>query len=109
MFGRFFFKRKNYKIFFYFSKICFADLVEELEEAMFMKSKYGNAVLMDKSGYVYRSNLKKESKIYWRCRSSEKFKCPARAVTDGFQVVSWTGIHSHQVPTTDPVSSKTPK
>ena len=55
---------------------------------MFMKSKYGNAVLMDKSGYVYRSNLKREAKIYWRCRNSEKFKCPARAVTDGFYVLS---------------------
>jgi hypothetical protein len=75
----------------------FADKVEE--EAMFMKSKYGNAVLMDKAGYVYRSNLKREAKIYWRCRNSEKFKCPARAVTDGFQVLSWTGPHSHPVPT----------
>ena len=66
---------------------------------MFMKSKYGNAVLMDKAGYAYRSNLKKETKIYWRCRNSEKFKCPARAVTDGFQVMSWTGLHSHSLPT----------
>ena len=66
---------------------------------MFMKSKYGNAVLMDKAGYAYRSNLKKETKIYWRCRNSEKFKCPARAVTDGFQVMSWTGLHSHPLST----------
>ena len=66
---------------------------------MFMKSKYGNAVLLDKAGYAYRSNLKKETKIYWRCRNSEKYKCPARAVTDGFQVMSWTGLHSHSLPT----------
>ena len=78
-------------------KIYFTDKVEE---AMFMKSKYGNAVLLDKAGYAYRSNLKKETKIYWRCRNSEKYKCPARAVTDGFQVMSWTGLHSHSLPTT---------
>ena len=72
---------------------------DKVEEAMFMKSKYGNAVLMDKAGYAYRSNLKKETKIYWRCRNSEKFKCPARAVTDGFQVMSWTGLHNHSLPT----------
>ena len=82
------------KIFFF--KIYFTDKVEE---AMFMKSKYGNAVLMDKAGYAYRSNLKKETKIYWRCLTSEKFKCPARAVTDGFQVMSWTGLHNHPFPT----------
>jgi len=72
-----------------------------LEEATFMKSKYGNAVLIDKAGYVYRSNLKKESKIYWRCRNYERFKCSARAVTDGFYVVSWNGEHSHVVPKKD--------
>ena len=66
-----------------------------------MKSKYGNAVLIDKAGYVYRSNLKKESKIYWRCRNYERFKCSARAVTDGFYVVSWSGEHAHVVPKKD--------
>ena len=66
-----------------------------------MKSKYGNAVLLDKAGYAYRSNLKKETKIYWRCRNYERFKCNARAVTDGFYVVSWNGEHSHVVPKKD--------
>jgi hypothetical protein len=60
-----------------------------------MKSKYGNAVLMDRAGYPYRSNLKKENKIYWRCRNSERFRCGARAVTDGFYVIAWTGTHTH--------------
>ena len=65
------------------------------EEAVFMRSKFGNAVLMDKLGYVYRSNLKKESHMYWRCRDYERFKCNAQAVTDGFYVMCWTGTHNH--------------
>ena len=73
-------------------------IADNLEEAIFMKSKYGNAVLTDKAGYMYRCNLKKESRIYWRCRNSEKFKCNARAVTDGFHVTSWTNGHTHHPP-----------
>ena len=72
-----------------------------LEEATFMKSKYGNALLVDKAGYVFRTNLKKESKIYWRCRNYERFKCAARAVTEGFYVISWTGEHCHERPQND--------
>ncbi len=77
-----------------------------------MKSKYGNAVLMDKSGYPYRSNLKKENKIYWRCRNSERFRCGARAVTDGFYVIAWTGTHTHAPEAVPPkllATSKTSK
>ena len=66
-----------------------------------MKSKYGNAVLVDKLGFIYRSNLKKDTKIYWKCRESEKFKCSARAITEGFYVMSWSGQHSHDVPKKD--------
>lgn len=60
-----------------------------------MRSKFGNAVLVDKAGYVYRSRQKKESKIYWSCRDEAKFKCNARAITDGFYIMSMSGEHHH--------------
>jgi len=60
-----------------------------------MKSKFGNALLVDKAGYAYRSSQKKDSKIYWRCRDSDKFKCGARAVTDGFYIMAFTNVHCH--------------
>ena len=80
--------------------LLFADCPADREEAVFMRSKFGNAVLMDKLGYVYRSNLKKESRMYWRCRDYERFKCNARAVTEGFYVTCWTGSHNHSCSTT---------
>ena len=82
--------------------LLFADCpaAADREEAVFMRSKFGNAVLMDKLGYVYRSNLKKESRMYWRCRDYERFKCNARAVTEGFYVTCWTGSHNHSCSTT---------
>ena len=87
----------GFHIVFYHSSISLVPDPEKKEEAVFMRSKFGNAVLMDKSGYAYRSNLKKETKIYWRCRDSERYKCCARAVTDGFYVINWTGSHNHSL------------
>ena len=92
---------KCFLFIFYFWSVFFCLLFADCraaadrEEAVFMRSKFGNAVLMDKLGYVYRSNLKKESRMYWRCRDYERFKCNARAVTDGFYVMCWTGTHNH--------------
>ena len=68
----------------------------EFEKAIFMPSKFGNEVLVDRSGFVYRCNLKREARTYWRCRDSERFNCSARAVTIGFDVISWTGSHNHE-------------
>lgn len=62
-----------------------------------MKSKFGNALLLDTEGYAYRSSNKAGSKTYWRCRSAERNKCKARAVTQGEFVVSWSGMHNHSV------------
>lgn len=68
------------------------------EVASFMKSKYGNDILVDRYGYTYRSNLKRNDKIYWKCGQSSKFECGARAITHGIVVINWSGFHNHTPP-----------
>lgn len=66
---------------------------------MFIESKFGNAVLVDKAGYKYRtSHSPGNNKTYWRCRNSDKYKCNARAVTQDHYVKSWSGAHNHPEP-----------
>jgi hypothetical protein len=83
-------------------------LPDQLEVGNFIKSKFGNALLLDKEGYVYKSNCKDKTgrKTYWICRDygNKNAKivdsCPARATTDGIYVKKWKGIHNHP-PTTE--------
>ena len=42
--------------------------------AKFVESKYGNPMLLDKGGHVYKSSVKRGRKIYWTCREKNK-KC----------------------------------
>jgi hypothetical protein len=77
-----------------------------LEVGTFIQSKFGNALLLDKEGHVYKTNCKDKigRKIYWICREYEKqsksgidkgLRCTARATTDGIHVKKWKGVHNH--------------
>ena len=66
---------------------------EDLEIGRFIESKFGNSLLMDKAGYTYRANRKRNSKIYWMCRENKirGLKCPAKAVTQGVYIIGSVG------------------
>lgn len=80
---------------------------DHLEVGRFIQSKFGNALLMDKAGYVYKTSCrdKQGRKIYWICREYEKkqidksLKCKARATTDGIHIRGWSNEHNHEPPT----------
>ena len=72
----------------------------------FIESKFGNSLLLDKEGHVYKTNCRDRigRKIYWICREYEKqgkagiepgSRCTARATTDGIYVKNWKGPHNH--------------
>ena len=71
---------------------------EDLEIGRFIESKFGNSLLMDKAGYIYRANRKRNSKIYWMCRENKirGLKCPAKAVTQGVYIIGLSEQHIHQ-------------
>ena len=56
-------------------------------------SKFENALLIDKTGYLYQKSdgNQAKTKIYWKCINNVKFKCRARANIEGFYI---TGSHS---------------
>ena len=69
-------------------------------------SQRGNAMLLDKFGYSYKTDRKnKTGKIYWICCECNKIndkkikmktkKYFARAITDGIYVKQWNGKHNH--------------
>jgi predicted RNA-binding protein YlxR (DUF448 family) len=77
-----------------------------LEQGKFILSQRGNAMLLDKFGYAYKTDRKnKTGKIYWICCECNKIndkkikietkKYFARAVTDGIYVKQWNGEHNH--------------
>ena len=70
---------------------------EEHEEVKFVMSKFGNALLVDKAGYMYYKThgSKITDKIYWICCDRKKFKCFGRATTEGFYIVNKASKHNH--------------
>ena len=60
-------------------------------------------MLLDRNGQVFTANggYKKGGTNWWRCRESMKRrksnleKCPAKATTDGMNVVTWRYDHNH--------------
>lgn len=79
--------------------ICFPDPLNtnEFEVGRFIESKYGNSLLLDSAGYVYRINRKRNRKIYWVCRETriKGFKCPAKATTNGIYITNLSEKHNH--------------
>ena len=71
---------------------------EGLEEASFIKSNKGNAMLLDGEGYKYTQNGSTINQIYWRCVYHPKKYggCPGKAVTRGFYIKQKTGEHLHK-------------
>lgn len=68
------------------------------DEAQFLTSRKGCPILVDTAGYFYNKakNSKTDaSKIFWQCQKIRTCKCPARATTDGFQIVRYLHEHSH--------------
>ena len=79
---------------------------DHLDMGKFIQSKFGNAILMDKAGFVYKTKSKIGKKIYWICRESDKkqidksSRCKARAITtDGIHIKTWKNEHNHEPPT----------
>ena len=66
--------------------------------AKFLKCKDGDSILYF-AGYVYKRNdttNDNRTKIAWQCRNkNEEKSCQASAVTDGFYVTDWKGVHIH--------------
>ena len=77
--------------------------VDKLEEAKFIESKFGKPMLLDRNGQVFTcaQGYKQGVKNWWTCREymrkkGKPKKCPAKATTDGMNVVSWRYEHNHQ-------------
>jgi len=69
--------------------------IHVVEEGRFLRSKFGNALLIDSRDFQYQVNRKMESRIYWKCTKVKKFRCKAKAVTEGFFIISKNGAHNH--------------
>ena len=72
--------------------------IDLAEEAQFTKSKFGRAMLLDSEGYTYTRQRCVNEKVYWRCiyHYPSRGKCPGRAKTEGFLIVSKSGGHIHK-------------
>lgn len=71
-----------------------------LGQGQFVKTKRGNAQLVDFKGFGY--NKTKISRldphrVFWICTKGRKNKCTARATTEGLNIIS-TGDHNHDPP-----------
>ena len=72
--------------------------VDKLEQA-----EFGKPMRLDRDGQVFTGGqgYKKGGKNWWRCcesmrrRQSNLEKCPAKATTDGMNVVTWRYEHNH--------------
>jgi len=67
--------------------------------AHFLRSSQGNPMLQDHEGYTYlrtsvRTGAKGET-AYWQCRSYNRMKCMAKAITLGDQIVKMSQLHNH--------------
>ena len=78
--------------------------VDKVEQANYIESKFGNPMLLDRNGQVFTANggyKKNGDKNWWRCREymrkrkSNQEKCPAKATTDGMNIVTWRFEHNH--------------
>ena len=77
--------------------------VDKLEQAKFIESKFGKLMLLDRNGQVFTcgQGYKQGGKNWWRCREymrkkgGNQEKCPAKATTDGMNVLSWRYEHNH--------------
>lgn len=65
------------------------------ESPQFIENKRGGRSLVDSRGYHYLKNDSHKTKIYWRCSVHKGQKCNARAITEGLQIVSFKGEHTH--------------
>ena len=88
----------------YFSLLKLIHLLlpdEEYEDVKFTMSKSGNALLVDKAGYMYHKVKNQRSKITdrinWICNDGNKFKCFAMARTEGVYIVDKASKHNHSV------------
>ena len=77
--------------------------VDKLEQAKYIGSKFGKPMCLDRNGQVFTcgQGYKQGGRNWWRCRESVRRrqsnleKCPAKATTDGMNVVTWCYDHNH--------------
>ena len=60
------------------------------------ESYKGNPILLDKEGYIFKTNTKRGKKTYWCCRDYKLQNCLARNVTVGIHVKMWSNAHNHK-------------
>ena len=75
---------------------------DEFEVAIFIESRYGNPMLVDKEGYIFNTIKRSPdgTKTYWKCsqykrKDLRKNGCPVKAITKGIHVLKWTEKHNH--------------
>jgi len=68
------------------------------EKAKYTASAMGYPLLLDKHGYIFYLNTKREisNTSYWFCPEKAKNKCPAKAITKGPYVKEWIKEHNHE-------------
>ena len=84
-----------------FNIIELLSIPDHLEKATFVRTKFGNAMLVDTAGFVYNCNNKTKNKIFWKCRDYFKHKCTAKATTEGLYIAFKSGSHIHSPPEKD--------
>ena len=67
------------------------------ELAKFTSSAHGNPQLVDSSGFVYNKHKSNErrDRIFWICARKTRYKCTARATTEGDYIIKYLGEHIH--------------
>ena len=74
-----------------------AKLLETYDEAEFIRSTKGGAQLKDKAGYIYnKCRTNSNGSIYWSCCDKRRYRCKARAHTEGFYIIGYVNEHSHE-------------
>ena len=73
------------------------------ELAKFTSSAHGNPQLVDSSGFVYNKHKSNErrDRIFWICARKTRYKCTARATTEGDYIIKYLGEHIHPPDTLD--------
>ena len=73
-----------------------------MDIAQFVRSHKGHPQLLDNRGYTYFKTSDYTSKrnpnsvkTYWECVRRPRFHCPARAITEGGNIIKYVHEHIH--------------
>ncbi len=80
---------------------------EFVEDANFVTSRKGTALLVDSDGQAYSMIRKSGTRSFWRCVQHKKMTCPGRAVTASKFIVKKSGLHTHESDLAERISNFT--